>query len=108
MTNMEKKEYKDNWIDRLFIALFSRKMAKALGTKVRLEGYDGFVDLSKQIMRGRNPQQQQELVERVLKSLIPSPVVFLIRTFFPPPNGYVSLMPSLPLFCLNGWWENRK
>ncbi len=84
MTNMEKKEYKDNWIDRLFIALFSRKMAKALGTKVRLEGYDGFVDLSKQIMRGRNPQQQQELVERVLKSLIPSPVVFLIRTFFPP------------------------
>ncbi|MCS6942432.1 MAG: beta-carotene isomerase domain-containing protein [Geminocystis sp.] len=59
-------------------------MAKALGTKTRLRGYDGFVDLSKQIMTGRNPQQQQELVEKVLKSLIPPCVVFLIRTFFPP------------------------
>lgn len=33
MNVTDKTEYKDNWFDRLFIALFSRKMAKAVGKK---------------------------------------------------------------------------
>lgn len=81
---MEKTEYQDNWIDKLFIALFSRKMAKALGEKHQGKGYDGFVNLSHHIMQGRNAQQQQELVAVVLKSLVPSPVLFLIRRLFSP------------------------
>lgn len=80
----EKTEYKDNLIDHLFIALFSRKMAKALGKKTRINGYQGFVDLSQQIMEGRDSQQQQELVGKVLHSLIPAPVLFLTRTFVNP------------------------
>ena len=80
----EKTEYQDNWLDRIFIALFSRKMAKALGKKSQRKGYAGFVDLSQQIMQGRNPQQQQELVAVVLKSLVPAPVLYCIRTFFSP------------------------
>lgn len=84
MKSLEKTKYKDNWIDRLFIALFSRKMAKAVGKTTKLKGYEGFVDLSQQIMEGRNPQQQQELVAVVLKSLVPSPVLFLIRNLFSP------------------------
>jgi hypothetical protein len=57
-----KQVYNDNRFDRLFIALFSRKMAKAVGKSPRRSGYDGFVDLSKQIMAGRNAQDQQQLV----------------------------------------------
>ncbi|MGY6530841.1 MAG: DUF4033 domain-containing protein [Cyanobacterium sp.] len=75
--------YQDNFIDRLFIAFFCRKMAIALGTESKLKGYDAFVDLSQQMVKGRNPQQQQELVEVVLKSLVPSPVLYLTRTFVP-------------------------
>ena len=84
MNISEKTEYQDNWIDQLFISLFSRKIAKAVGKKTNRKGYQGFVDLSQQIMQGRNPQQQQELVALVLKSLVPAPVLYLIRNLFSP------------------------
>lgn len=84
MKTIEKTVYNDNLFDRIFIALFSRKMAKAVGKKHYLKGYQGFVDLSQEIMKGRNAQQQQELVSIVLKSLVPSPVLYLIRTLVTP------------------------
>ncbi|WP_373481151.1 DUF4033 domain-containing protein [Geminocystis sp.] len=84
MNKSEKTQYKDNVIDKLFIALFSRKMAKAVGKSTNFKGYDGFVDLSQQIMKGRTAQQQQELVAIVLKSLVPSPALYLIRNLFSP------------------------
>ena len=88
-------EYHDNRIDRLFIWLFSRKMSKAVGQPARKSGYDGFVDLSYQIMQGRNAQEQQQLVAQVLQSLVPSPVLFLIRKLFSPTQ----------LVCeLNAWF----
>jgi Beta-carotene isomerase D27-like, C-terminal len=90
-----KDEYNDNLIDRLFIWLFSRKMSQALGTGTEVSGYGGFVDLSKQIMQGRNAQQQQVIVARVLQSLVPAPVLWAIRTFFAPTR----------LVCvLNAWF----
>lgn len=93
-----KTTYHDNPADRIFIALFSRKMSKALGASTGARGYEGFVDLSKQIMQGRTAQQQQELVSVVLKSLVPTPVLWGIRTFFNPS----------PLICeLNAWFASR-
>lgn len=87
--------YHDNWLDRLFIGLFSRKMAKAIGAKSPNSGYDGFVDLSKQIMQGRDAQEQQAAVARVLQSLVPAPVLWIIRTVFSPTR----------LVCvLNAWF----
>ena len=80
MNTIDTEVYQDNLFDRLFIKLFSRKMAKALGNKTKLSGYEGFVDLSKQIMQGRNAKQQQEIVAVVLHSLVPAPVLYLIRT----------------------------
>ena len=91
----DKTLYHDSRFDRLFIWLFSRKMAKALGKNTRLEGYDGFVDLSKQIMQGRSAQAQQALVAIVLKSLVPTQVLWLIRNLFSPTR----------LVCeLNAWF----
>jgi hypothetical protein len=80
----EKTVYHDNWFDRLFIWLFSRKMAKAVGQKSSLKGYEGFVDLSTQIMQGRKSEEQQALVAVVLRSLVPAQVLWLIRTVFSP------------------------
>lgn len=88
-------EYQDNLIDRLFIWLFSHKMSQALGSKPKIGGYAGFVDLSQQIMQGRNAQAQQIVVTQVLQSLIPEPVLWAIRTFFAPTR----------LVCiLNAWF----
>jgi hypothetical protein len=76
--------YQDNLFDRLFIALFSYKMAQAVGKKTRKKGYDGFVDLSFQIMRGRNAIEQQQLVAVVLQSLVPSLGLKMVRALFSP------------------------
>ena len=78
--NIAKTIYADNAIDRAFIWLFARKMSQAVGQKTDRSGYDGFVDLSHRIMRGRNAQEQQQVVGVVLRSLMPSPVLYLIRT----------------------------
>lgn len=87
--------HKDNLLDRLFIWLFSRKMANAIDTDIPSSGYSGFVELSEQIMQGRNGQQQQAVVARVLQSLVPAPVLWLIRTLFSPTK----------LVCvLNAWF----
>ncbi|MEB3213994.1 MAG: DUF4033 domain-containing protein [Leptolyngbyaceae bacterium] len=95
MNSIEKTIYHDNFIDRAFIGLFSRKMSKAVGKRTKQRGYDGFVELSKQIMAGRNAQQQQETVAVVLQSLVPAPVLYLIRTIFSPTR----------LVCeLNAWF----
>jgi len=70
-------------------------MAKAIGTETPMSGYDGFVDLSKQIMQGRSADEQQAAVARVLQSLVPAPVLWLIRTLFSPTR----------LVCvLNAWF----
>jgi hypothetical protein len=89
------QDYHDTLFDRIFIRLFSRKMARALGQGTHYTGYDGFVDLSKQIMQGRTAEEQQALVAVVLKSLVPAPVLWFIRTAFPPTQ----------LVCeLNAWF----
>ncbi|MFK8182783.1 MAG: DUF4033 domain-containing protein [Phormidesmis sp.] len=89
------KPHQDNLLDRLFIWLFSRKMAKAIGAETTISGYSGFVDLSKQIMKGRDAKQQQAAVAQVLQSLVPAPVLWLIRTLFSPTR----------LVCvLNAWF----
>jgi hypothetical protein len=81
---IEKTVYHDNFFDRLFIEIFVRKIATTLGQKTDLKGYESFVDLSKQIVQGRSAQEQQQVIALVLKSLLPAPVLTLIRTWFPP------------------------
>ncbi|MGK7929283.1 MAG: DUF4033 domain-containing protein [Spirulina sp.] len=95
MKAVEKEIYNDNLFDRLFIALFTRKMAIALGKRTQQKGYDGFVDLSKQIVCGRTPQEQQEVVAVILQSLVPAQLLAIVRTVFSPTK----------LVCeLNAWF----
>lgn len=95
MNITEKTTDKDNWFAQLFILLFTSKMSKVLGEKTNKKGYDAFVDLSTKIMRGRNAIQQQEIVAKILKSLIPALVLKMIRSIFGPTQ----------LVCeLNAWF----
>jgi hypothetical protein len=95
---VEKTVYNDSLLDRLCIWLFSRKMAKAVGQETQLKGYDGLVDLSKQIMQGRNAREQKERVLVVLNSLIPAQALWLVRKLFEPTQ----------LVCeLNAWFATK-
>jgi len=90
--------YRDSPIDRLFILLFTRKMARASKTQTQLKGYDGIVDLSHQIMQGRSVAQQQQAVASILHSLVPAPVLAFIRAAFSPTK----------LVCeLNAWFASQ-
>lgn len=84
MQNLEKTIYHDNWLDHLFIGLFVRKIAKTIGTKTNLKGYDSFVEVSKQVAQGRNALEQQVIIAKVLRSLIPAQILYLIRSSFSP------------------------
>lgn len=98
ITTTDEAKYDDNLLDRLFIWLFTRKMSQVLGRSTKIGGYAGLVELSQQIMHGRNAQQQQVAVLRILQSLIPAPVLWAIRTFFAPTR----------LVCvLNAWFAAR-
>ena len=91
-------EYDDNAFDRLFIWLFSRKMAAAVGEDTQMNGYDGFVDLSQKITRGRSAIEQRQVVAQVLNSLVPSFALSNIRRFFSPTQ----------LVCeLNAWFATQ-
>lgn len=90
--------YQDNFFDRLFIRLFSRKIARASGGKTQQSGYAGFVDLSQQIACGRSARAQQAIVAKVLRSLMPAPVLWAVRTLFSPTQ----------LVCeLNAWFATQ-
>ncbi len=94
----EKTIYHDTFLDKLFIRLFVHKMSNAVGESSDQSGYDGVVALSEKIMRGRNAQQQQQLVAVVLQSMVPEPVLWGIRTFFSPTQ----------LVCeLNAWFASQ-
>ncbi len=73
-------------------------MAIAVGQQTQRRGYDGVVDLSKRIMQGRNAQQQQDTVAVVLRSLVPAPVLYLIRTLFAPTQRVCEL---------NAWFASQ-
>eukprot|EP00798_Chlamydomonas_sp_ICE-L_P028392 gene28392-31528_t len=49
-----------------------------------ISGYDDFVTVSKEIMKGRSPLEQQMLVRQVLFSLMPDNMPQVFRKIFPP------------------------
>ncbi|XP_024366701.1 beta-carotene isomerase D27, chloroplastic [Physcomitrium patens] len=76
--------YNDNILDKAFIALFRRKMEANLGKTSKMQGYEGFVDVSKKIMQGRTAVEQRAVVRDVLLSLLPPGAPAQFRKLFPP------------------------
>ena len=98
MAGQDSSIYRDTWLDRLAIGLINTKIAQALNQPPPPPTYEAFVHLSQQVLPGRTPQQQQDLIAQVLNSVIPAWVLWLIRTIFSP----------APLVCeLNAWFAAR-
>lgn len=58
--------------------------AQILNYKPTQTGFDGFVEVSKQIMKGRSSPQQREIVKQVLYSIMPPGSPRMFRLLFPP------------------------
>lgn len=89
----QKTKYKDGFFEKAFMNLFARKMenyASSAGQrKQEKEGwfkydYESFVDVSKRVMQGRSRPQQQEVVRKVLLSMLPPGAPAQFRKLFPP------------------------
>ncbi len=78
------EEYNDSPFERVLIGLVARKMSRAVGKTTELSGYEGLIDLSEQVVKGYDAQGQQRVIGTMLRSLIPAPVLWSIRTFVRP------------------------
>ncbi|MGQ9865403.1 MAG: DUF4033 domain-containing protein [Pseudanabaenaceae cyanobacterium] len=79
-TNPPATAYTDGWGARWAIALLTHHMARVGGVAVGDRGYEGFVAVSRQLQQGRTAAQQQAIVGQVLRSLVPAPLRWLVRT----------------------------
>jgi hypothetical protein len=70
-------------ISKFMIYYFSKVMSKQLDDKPFDGTYDSFVELSREIMRGRNTKEQQETVAGVLAGLLPPQAPENFRKWFP-------------------------
>ena len=85
-------EYRDSWLDRLLIGLFTRKLAAAAGVPATLGAastveYSDFVRVARDDIMARSklpPAQQRAMVLRVLLSLMPPGLPAAFRALFPP------------------------
>lgn len=109
----EKTVYNDNWLDKLFIKLYSKKLAAQMQNVTVPDNaeYTDFVRVSSEIMKGRNTLQQRLLIRNMLMSLLPpkSPEVF--RALFPPTKfsaEFNALIASMGFNWLVGECELRE
>eukprot|EP00246_Nothoceros_aenigmaticus_P013064 TRINITY_DN4333_c0_g1_i1.p1 TRINITY_DN4333_c0_g1~~TRINITY_DN4333_c0_g1_i1.p1 ORF type:complete len:259 (-),score=35.82 TRINITY_DN4333_c0_g1_i1:317-1093(-) len=79
-----KTKYRDSIFDKAFMALFQRKMENLTGKTTAIPGYDGFVDISRGVMQGRNAKEQQAAVREVLLSTLPPGAPEQFKKLFPP------------------------
>ncbi len=82
--SVSSEEYRDNRLDQLFIWFVAYKMARAVGKQTKLSGYEGLIDLSEQVVKGYDAQGQQQVIGNMLRSLIPAPLLWSIRTLVRP------------------------
>ncbi|GIL90818.1 hypothetical protein Vretimale_16791 [Volvox reticuliferus] len=109
----EKTTYNDNFLDKLFIKLYSKKMADQLpGVTVPSKPtYDDFVRISSEIMKGRNSVEQRAVVREVLMSLLPPEAPPTFRKLFPPTQfsaEFNALIASLGFYWLVGESEVKE
>lgn len=91
-------KYNDGFFEKAFMTLFAKKMEKfAAPVKPNNKeepdqkkkqwfdyDYESFVEVSKRVMQGRNRVQQQEVVRKVLLSMLPPGAPAQFRKLFPP------------------------
>eukprot|EP00897_Mesotaenium_endlicherianum_P000883 jgi/Mesen1/10796/ME000092S10287 len=88
-------KYNDNWFDKAFMVLFAKKMEKFTGKTSEMDGYEGFVDVSRRVMRGRSAEEQRAAVGQVLLSMLPPNGPATFRKLFPPTKWSAELNAAI-------------
>jgi hypothetical protein len=79
-----KEVYNDSdLLSQFMIKYFSKVTSKQLGDLPYDGTYEGYVELSREIMKGRNTEQVQELVAGILDSLLPPQSPERFKQWFP-------------------------
>ncbi|BAC09494.1 tll1942 [Thermosynechococcus vestitus BP-1] len=73
-----------SWLERWCLARLIRAIASAIGVAPQRWDYVGFIEITRQLQRGRSPAQQQAIVATVFDRLIPPMMSTLIRKLFRP------------------------
>ena len=82
----EKEVYQDNFFDRFMIDYFSKVTSKQLGYENGSpyeDTYEGYVELSREIMKGRTTTQVHDLVAGILDGLLPPQSPERFKEWFP-------------------------
>ncbi|KAL3690718.1 hypothetical protein R1sor_004369 [Riccia sorocarpa] len=75
----ERTQYNDSWLERKSIHFLTKRMERMTGKTTELEGYDGFVDITKKMVHGHNASSQQATVHQILSTVLPSWLLSSIR-----------------------------
>ncbi|KAJ7547479.1 hypothetical protein O6H91_08G087800 [Diphasiastrum complanatum] len=91
----QKTRYNDSLFDKAFMFLFARKMEAITGKSSTKEGYEGFVDVSRSVMQGRTPVEQQAIVRQVLLSMLPPGAPKTFQKLFPPTRSSAEINAAI-------------
>jgi hypothetical protein len=82
----EKTQYRDNPLEKFLIGGCTQRVAAQMEgvTVPENSDYNDLVRVSKELMKGRNPSQQRDLVLKALRTILPEFVSLMFRKLFPP------------------------
>ncbi|XP_011042274.1 PREDICTED: beta-carotene isomerase D27, chloroplastic isoform X2 [Populus euphratica] len=81
------EEYRYQFYDDWFLALFRNKMVKEVGWDSEKAGYDGLIEVASRLMLRRTPSDTTDAAVRILRSLFPPFLLHLYKSLVSPIGG---------------------
>ncbi|BBN13496.1 beta-carotene isomerase [Marchantia polymorpha subsp. ruderalis] len=103
-------QYEDSWLEKKSIQFLTNRLERLSGKTTELEGYDGFVDMTRKLVHGLPASSQRDTVHKLLHMVLPSWLLFTFRlvpkaTFL---NEYYAVFTKLFFRWLIGDTEIRE
>ncbi|KAJ6334381.1 hypothetical protein OIU78_011301 [Salix suchowensis] len=86
-TGTRSEEYRYQFYDDWFLALFRNKMVKEVGWDSEKAGYDGLIEVANRLMLRRTPSESTDAAVRILRSLFPPFLLHLYKLLVSPIGG---------------------
>ncbi|KAB5569528.1 hypothetical protein DKX38_003321 [Salix brachista] len=86
-TGPRSEEYRCQFYDDWFLALFRNKMVKEVGWDSEKAGYDGLIEVANRLMLRRTPSETTDAAVRILRSLFPPLLLHLYKLLVSPIGG---------------------
>jgi len=80
----EVEVYKDSWFEKLFMKYFSTRMSEEMGKTPPTDvDYDTFIEVGRDVIRGRSTVEAQAIISNVFGGLFPPDATARFRSWFP-------------------------